>query len=172
MLLVSSPQLLTLVRLLVAFELRLVPEALPTEGARVGPVAQMDTAVTAQSRSIAVGLATERAAEGPLPELLALAGAEVLGVLEGLPTLGTVVNKLVVIKAGALAEALATGVTGKGWPSPGFWQRWCLVRGPSWSRGWARASVSKGGLLVINSPLISQTLTLFLAFLLLTSWRE
>ena len=172
MLLVSSPQLLALVRLLVAFELRLVPEALPTEGARMGPVAQMDTAVTAQSRSITVGLATERATVGPLPELLAPAGAEVLGVLEGLPTLGAVVNKLVVIEAGALAEALATGMTGKGWPSPGFWQCWRLVRGPSWRRGWAQASVSKGGLLVINSPLISQTLTLFLAFLLLASWRE
>lgn len=172
MLLVSSPQLLALVRLLVAFELRLVPEALPTEGARMGPVAQMDTAVTAQSRSIAVGLATERAAEGPFPGLLAPAGAEVLGVLEGLPTLGAVVNKLMVVEAGALAEALATGVTGKGWPSPGFWQCWRLVRGPSWRRGWAQASVSKGGLLFINSPLISQTLTLFLAFLLLASWRK
>ena len=138
----------------------------------MGPVAQMDTAVTSQSRSITVGLATERATVGPLPELLAPARAEVLGVLEGLPTLGAVVNKLVVIEAGALAEALATGMTGKGWPSPGFWQRWRLVRGPSWRRGWAQASVSKGGPLVINSPLISQTLTLFLAFLLLASWRE
>lgn len=82
MLLVSSPLLLALVCLLVAFELGLVPEALPTEGARVGPVTQMDAAVTTQSRSVTIGLVAERAAEGPLPQVHAPVVAEGLGVPE------------------------------------------------------------------------------------------
>lgn len=82
MFLVSRHQLLALVYLLVAFELRLVPEALSTEGARMGPVPQMDPAVTAQPGGITVGLVTEGAAEGPLPEVQASVVAEVLGVPE------------------------------------------------------------------------------------------
>lgn len=80
MLLVSCCQILVLVCLLVAFELRLVPEALATVGARMGPVTQMDTAVAAQPRCITVGLVTERAAEGPLPKMHASVTAEGLGV--------------------------------------------------------------------------------------------
>lgn len=82
MLPVPGHWLLVLVRLLVAFELRTVPEALPTEGAGVGPVAQVHTAVAAQPRRIAVGLVTERAAERPLPQVHAPVVAEVLGVPE------------------------------------------------------------------------------------------
>lgn len=157
-LLVSGHRLLVLVCLLVAFELGPVPEALPTAGAGMGPVTQMDTAVTAQPRRVTVGLVTERAAEGPLPEMRAPVVAEVPGVSEALPTLAAAVrcvgtvHKLVTVQVGALAETPATQVAQEGRPGLGCGQRGGPVRGPHGSRGWACPSTGKGPLVVPQPP--------------------
>lgn len=70
-------------------------------------------------------------------------------------------NKLVAVEVGALAEAPATDVAGKGRPGPGCWEHWRPVQGPSWSGGRACPAVSQRDLLVTASVLISQTLALF-----------
>lgn len=86
----------------------------------MGPVAQMDAAVTTQARCVTVSLVAQRAAEGPLPKMHASVVAEGLGVPKQLPTLATAVsglgavNKLVALQVRALAETSATGETGEG----------------------------------------------------------
>lgn len=84
--------------------------------------------------------------------------AEVPGVSEAPATLAAAVhrvgtvNRLVTVRAGALAEGPATGLAQEGRPSRGGRLRGGPVRGPRGRRGWACPSAGKGRPVVRQPP--------------------
>lgn len=111
----ASHRLLVLVYLQVAIDLRLIPEALSALRAGTGPVTQVSTSVTAQSRSVTVSLATEIAKERPLSTMLGLIteGFTALRLCDRQPPGPH--RKLVIKEEGVLFETFATGEAEKEW---------------------------------------------------------